>query len=277
MKKIYCYLFCALLFTTSLYALDDKAKQALIQKAESGDPVAQNNLAVCYMFGTDGFPEDKQKGVELYRKSAEQGFPKGMLNLGILSKNGDGTPQDYKEAMKWFLKVAEVPESRFPSKKAAQQDLSWAENNIGSLYRRGLGVEKNPEEAIKWYRKSASRNDRVAEKNLGICYLQGIGVQKDESEAAKWFTKAADKGEPRSQFYLAECYERGQGVKSDPEIAFSWMKKAAEQNYAQAEVKLATYYANGIGTKQDLAESIKLYQKGSKKLIEILQDINPRD
>ena len=102
-------------------------------------------------------------------------------------------------------------------------------------------------------------------------------MQKDESEAAKWFTKAADKGEPRSQFYLAECYERGQGVKNDPEIAFSWMQKAAAQNYAQAEVKLATYYANGIGTKQDLAEAIKLYQKGSKRLIEILQDINPRD
>jgi TPR repeat protein len=80
----------ALVFSQSIYGLDEKARQELIQKAESGDPLAQNDLAACYMLGQSGFPEDKEKGVELYRKSAEQGCPKGMLNLGILSKTVTG-------------------------------------------------------------------------------------------------------------------------------------------------------------------------------------------
>lgn len=267
----------ALLVPKIACGMDEKARQELIQKAEKGDAWAQNDLAAYYNEGSDGFPKDQKKGMELYRKSAEQGFPKAMLNLGILYKRGDNVPQDYNEAMKWFLKAAEAPEDRFPDKKAAQRDLAWAENNIGSLYRRGLGVDKNPEEAIKWYRKSAARNSRVAEKNLGICYQEGFGVEKDDVEAVKWFTKAAEKGEPRAQIYLAECYEQGLGVEKNPETAFSWMKKSADQKYAQGQVALANYYAKGIGTKQDLVMAADLYQKGSAKLMEILQEINPRD
>ena len=75
-------------------------------KANGGDYIAQNNLGVIYEIG-EGVPQDYKEAVKWYRKAAEQGFAKGQYNLGRSYHNGQGVPQDYKEAFKWYTKAAE--------------------------------------------------------------------------------------------------------------------------------------------------------------------------
>ncbi len=62
----------------------------------------------------------------------------GDLNLGIEYEKGEGVPQDYTEAVKWYYLAA------------GQGDAS-AQLNLGYMYEKGLGVPKNYAEAHKWY------------------------------------------------------------------------------------------------------------------------------
>ena len=42
-----------------------------------------------------------------YRLAAEQGYDIAQYNLGVMYENGQGVPQDYKEAVKWYRLAAE--------------------------------------------------------------------------------------------------------------------------------------------------------------------------
>ena len=53
--------------------------------------------------------------------------------------NGQGVPQDDKEAIKLF-------------RLAAQEGNAYAQFNLGSAYANGRGVPQDDKEAIKWYR-----------------------------------------------------------------------------------------------------------------------------
>ena len=49
-----------------------------------------------------GVPQDYKEAVRLYRLSAEQGFAEAQYNLGVMYYNGQGVPQDYVSAHMWW-------------------------------------------------------------------------------------------------------------------------------------------------------------------------------
>lgn len=63
---------------------------------------------------------------------AQKGDAEAMMTLGLMYHQGDGRPQDYVQAMDWYL-------------KAFTKQNGDAFNNIGVMYRDGLGVPKNLE------------------------------------------------------------------------------------------------------------------------------------
>ena len=48
---------------------------------------------------------DKKAYVEWLRKTAEQGLASSQLELGRLHEEGNGVPQSYEEAIKWYRKA----------------------------------------------------------------------------------------------------------------------------------------------------------------------------
>ena len=54
---------------------------------------------------------------------------------------GQGVPQDYTEAMKWF-------------RKAAEHGVAEAQFSLGALHLRGDGVPQDYAKAVKWWRKA---------------------------------------------------------------------------------------------------------------------------
>jgi len=76
------------------------------QMVEQGDASAQFNLGVKYDNG-QGVPQDYQEAVKWYRRAAEQGDASAQYNLGVKYDNGQGVPQDFVEAMKWYRLAAE--------------------------------------------------------------------------------------------------------------------------------------------------------------------------
>ena len=72
-------------------------------------------------------------------RSAEQGDADAQLSLGGMYDNGEGVPQDYVQAVKWY-------------RLAAEQGNAMAQGILGNMYYRGQGVPQDYTQAVKWYR-----------------------------------------------------------------------------------------------------------------------------
>ena len=157
------------------------ARRELLPLAEQGRyPFAQYILGRMYDLG-QGVPQDYFEAVKWYRKAATKGSAFAQTSLGLKYEKGEGVPQDYTEAMKWH-------------RKATVQGLTTAEVNIGRLYLKGLGVLQNYAEAIKWYRKAANKGDGRALTLLGSLHYLGEGMPKDYVRAHAYFNLSVAQG-----------------------------------------------------------------------------------
>ena len=115
------------------------------------------------------------------REKAEQGDAEAQLRLGWMYYEGEGVPQDFVEAVKWY-------------RKAAKQEYADAQYNLGWMYRKGDGVPQDEVEAVKWWRKAAEQGFAVAQFNLGLMYDRGQGVPQNFIEAYAWLFLAKANG-----------------------------------------------------------------------------------
>ena len=136
--------------------------------------------------------------------------------------NGEGVPQDYQEAGKWY-------------RLAAEQGYAAAQSNLGVRYTNGEGVPQDYQEAVKWYRIAAEQGYANAQGSLGGMYVTGRGVPQDYVQAHKWINLAASRtipekaGDYRSaRDSLAEKMTVSQ-VAEAQRLAREWEPKTWEQ------------------------------------------------
>jgi TPR repeat protein len=99
------------------YAAGLHILQPLVQR---GDMVAQYQMALVYERGA-GVAKNFAAARQLYEKSAAQGFPAAMLNLGVMYGQGLGGPVDDIQAYRWFsLAIPRLyaPQQADPRKQA---------------------------------------------------------------------------------------------------------------------------------------------------------------
>ena len=82
-----------------------------------------------------GVPQDYEKAIDWFTKSAEQNNAWAQNNLGLMYKNGRGVPQDYEKAIDWYT-------------KSAEQYFAWAQYNLGLMYHNGRGVPQDYEKPL---------------------------------------------------------------------------------------------------------------------------------
>ena len=82
---------------------------------------------------------------------AEQGHAIAQYNLGVMYDNGEGVPQDYAEAVKWY-------------QLAAEQGHAKAQNNLGVMYAKGRGVEQDDVLAHMWCNLGAENGNKGGAK-----------------------------------------------------------------------------------------------------------------
>ena len=169
-------------------------EEALLEKAQKGDPNAQFKIAKIY---DEGFEVEKDytEAVKWYRKAAEQGNDTAQCNLGVCYQYGQGVSKDLVEAVKWY-------------RKAAEQGCDTAQCNLGVCYEYGQGVSKNLVEAVKWYRKAAEQGYDRAQHRLGRCYEYGLGMSTNYKEAVEWYKKAAEQGFSLAKERLEEIKQK---------------------------------------------------------------------
>ncbi len=119
------------------------------------------------------------------RKSAEAGDASAQNELGLLYNDGNGVPQDYRQAKQWF-------------EKAAEKGHAGAQVNLGTLYLHGDGAPQSAQMALFWFRRAAEQKDALAFAKLGLMYAQGQGVLQDYIQAHMWYNLSAAHGEQRA-------------------------------------------------------------------------------
>ncbi len=90
---------------------------------------------------------------KLYKRAADMGHGKAMLNMARRSLTDVSQENSTKNAFEWFLKAAQVDEVE-------------GQYNTGLSYARGSGVEKNEEKSIYWLDKASKKGYKLATEAL---------------------------------------------------------------------------------------------------------------
>lgn len=121
--------------------------------ADAGNAEAQLKLGMMHYSG-QGTREDEKTGVAWMTKSANQGNPEAMYQLGNAFAFGKDTPSMTadadQDAARWYHKAA----------VAGHVDAQYA---IGLLFSLGKGVRKDDQEALRWMQKAAGKGHKDAQ------------------------------------------------------------------------------------------------------------------
>ena len=138
-------------------------------------------LLFSLFLGTPSFSADFNKGLTAaqngdfatalkeWKPLAEQGDATAQFNLALMYSNGDGVPQDYEEAVRWYT-------------LAAEQGDAQAQYNVAVSFYKGEGVIKDIVYAHMWKNISASNGLDVAREHLKTLEKEMTLSQKEEAQ-----------------------------------------------------------------------------------------------
>ena len=89
--------------------------------------------------------------LSILKPMAHDGDPYAQYGLGVLFDNGQGVPENYEHALKWYL-------------KAAEHGLADAQYMAGMHYAAGRGRPQEPARAYFWFNLAAAAGVPHAER-----------------------------------------------------------------------------------------------------------------
>ena len=264
--------------------------------AEQDDPAGQFGLAAAYAGHLPGcgLAPDQSLAIQWLTRSADQGYPYALANLGGAYNTGSGVDQDQGRALNLFRKAMAAAQpladqgdpgaqnllgyvlrmdgplrdeaaARTWIRKSADQGFVLAQLNLGSIYRHGQGVPKDLAQSALWFRKAGDQGDPEGQYQYGSACANGLGVPVDQAEAVAWFRKAAGQGYAHGESGLGYCYLYGHGVSQDTAQAAAWFRKAADQGLSDGENNLGACYLDGRGLAQDDREAAVWFRKAAEQ------------
>lgn len=145
-----------------------KAYGHLLTAANSGLPLAQNELGLFYLSGKMGVA-DISAAISWFGRAAQAGLAAAQNNLGALHERGAGVPQSYENAAKLYTLAAQqgnpsatLALARFNAGGAAMsvnKPLGWALAKLASE-----AGEKSADDVLKDIEKSMSKEELVKAK-----------------------------------------------------------------------------------------------------------------
>lgn len=193
---------------------------------KKNDEQAQFQLAELYIASKN--PALRSEAVELYKKSAKQGFTDAKFALGRCYEEGIGVRKNYRGAIEWY-KAAEISITndlfKYPDPvgEADRARLdSLVESGIFDMLMDSIDYDNEP--TLETEECNAELGDADAQNSLGCRYKVGKDVEKDISKAFYWFHKSAEQGYEAGMLHLAELYEKTKNYKE----AAKWYRRYTE-------------------------------------------------
>ncbi len=107
---------------------------------------------------------DSATALSEWKPLAEQGHSPSQYNLGFMYYKGEGVPQDYETAVKWYTRAAE------------QGDFN-AQHYLGVMFANGQGVPEDFIYAHMWFSISALNGNANGRKSREIIEKRMIAAQ----------------------------------------------------------------------------------------------------
>jgi len=173
-------------------------------------------VAGCTTMNTQDTSESKYPQLESVRTQALRGDPNDQFILAGMYERGQGAPQSYAEAAKWYH-------------MAAEQGHAAAQFYLGAMYGSERGVPRDYAAAVKWYSKSAAQGYRDALYPMAYVNEYGIGgAAIDFNAAVQWYLKSAQAGVWQAMDRLGKAYQNGElGLTPDADKAKDWFMQGA--------------------------------------------------
>ena len=109
---------------------------------------------------------------------ADAGDSIAQYEMALRYADGEGVPQNYRDAMAWFAKAA----------ANGNDNAQW---KLGLGYIKGIGVPHDERKAVVWFKRAANHGDIRAQSALSDLYLSGRDVPRDYVRAYTWASIAA--------------------------------------------------------------------------------------
>ena len=106
-------------------------------------------------------------------KRAKAGDSTAQYEIALRYADGEGVPQNYRDAMAWFAKAA----------ANGNNNAQW---KLGLGHINGIGVPHDERKAVVWFKRAANQGDIRAQSALSDLYLSGRGVPRDYVRAYTW-------------------------------------------------------------------------------------------
>lgn len=221
---------------------------SLKNKADYGDPIAQRDLALMYLYGRDT-EKNVDKAIEYYKKAAlcgsthammslcdiysdkkmyveaisyskklmDYGYAKSAFNIGICFSHGFGTVQDKERAKEYYALGASMGDAD-------------CMNLLASM-------EKTKSNEIHYYETAARLENPIAQYNYGAYLAMGIGTSPNYVKALYWIGRAIVNGyQIQAEKYsviVKEIYNQASYGNIDATYAMGWCLKNIDAKKAQ--------------------------------------------
>ncbi len=191
----------------------------LSERADSGDPEAQLEYALCLLEG-EGYPQNEKEAVQYLHKAAENENWDAYYWLGECYDEHRGVPRDYLKAEKYY----EI---------GAEHNDPWAMNALG--YIRKYVLFKDKGKVMECFLTAAKLGNAFAMNNLGICYLESSNSDWAADRGLEWFTQSVKLGCTQAMFNAGKWYET---IGNNRKEAIKYYSMAAERGHQRSEERL---------------------------------------
>lgn len=212
--------------------------------ADKGHAKAQFFLASFYLEALGPvFMKDVAKGIDLIKKSADQGYVDALLILGRIYRGRFDLKPEPEKAFTCF-------------QQATMKESAEAEFEMAVCYETGFGIAADETAAFKWYKKSALHDYAPAKTMLGAYYTW---IKKDLVKAVFWYTKAAKQDDENAQHALGILnFKGGPGLPINLAEAEHWLTEASNRGVVAATKKLAEMHRSGQCVNSSMKKALGL-------------------
>ena len=138
------------------------------KRVDLGDPMAIYNTGMYYRDGTNGFPQDHTKALELWHRAGELGCARAYISIGYAYDKGRDVEVD-KEKAKHFYGLAAMK-----GDADARYNLATTEKNAGNINR-----------ALKHYMIAVQGGDSVSLDTIKVLYKYELATKENYTKALR--------------------------------------------------------------------------------------------